>query len=544
MKASPVETKSSSYRVMAATLAVCVVLVVIAQIARGSFTGEFGDDEASHYISGLLIHDYLRDGLGSNPVAYLVRYHSHYPLVGIGHWGPAFYGLEALWMLIFSPSRVSVIALSAVITVATAGCVFYFGKRYLRLSDAGAGFAAIAFMINPVVQIGASEVMLDIPITLSCILAALAYTRYLETEGWLPSLLFGVAASAALLIKGNGALLALLPPFAILLSGKWHLLARPSFWAPAVLVVVLTGPWYYFTYSQVSPGFRYSWGLDYTSVAIPANAQILFHSVGPLVLLLAALGLWRSFTRRKGADAVGVSGAVALLLATWTFQSLAPAAIQERYLAPLLPPVLLLAALGAETIAGWIAASKPARFLPAMATMLAVALLSTVPAALAVAPKPREGIRELAPLVWANRDPQNPVVLISAKNTSEAAALAEIAMLDPARPSMIAVRGSRLLGGGGYNRLDYQPKFPDAARVAEELETLHVPLVLHQNDPDVYRHISQLDAVRAAAAPPWQVLGSAGATDKPFMLLKRPSAAGHKADIKRWLEITGPRALQ
>src|ERR1019366_1156413 len=69
-----------------ATVAILLLaLVIVLQIRSNAYVAEFGIDEAAHYVSGLMVHDYLRDGMGS-PVAFLRNFHSHYPLVGIGHW--------------------------------------------------------------------------------------------------------------------------------------------------------------------------------------------------------------------------------------------------------------------------------------------------------------------------------------------------------------------------------------------------------------------------------------------------------------------------
>ena len=49
-----------------------------------------------------------------------------YPLVGIGHWGPAFYGIEALWMLPMPATKGSLLILSAVIAAGLALAIFRF----------------------------------------------------------------------------------------------------------------------------------------------------------------------------------------------------------------------------------------------------------------------------------------------------------------------------------------------------------------------------------------------------------------------------------
>lgn len=527
------------------------VLILVTQLHLKSYISEFGDDEASHYISGLLIHDYLKSGFAMGPISYIKWYHSHYPLVGIGHWGPAFYGLEGVWMLIFSPSRSSVLLLSAVLATITATLIYWFGTTQLKLSRLAALFAGIAFVLCPIVQEDSSAVMLDMPITLGAFLSMIAYTRYMETGRWTYSVWFGLLAAVTMLIKGNGALLAVLPPAAIVLNRQWKLLARPSFWAAAVLVGVLVGPWYKLTYGIVAAGFRYTWGLAYTKVAVTENSTILLHSIGPVILLLGAIGLISGLGRLSGAPSSklagpGFKGIVALLIADWVFQSAAPAAIQDRYLSPLLPPLFLLAAVGTEALLDSLRQQVPSLFSSAAArgVVFAIVIISIIPAGLRAESKTPLGFRDLAKVAWANRTDTNPVTLIVAKESAEAAAVAELAMDDPARPSLFAVRGSRLLGGGGYNRTDYAPKFADAAQAAAAIDAAHVPLVLYQADPGGWAHVAQVDAARAQAAPPWQALAQAGSDRAPVTLYKRPQADGQSADIAAWLALTGPKGLQ
>src|SRR5262249_42178242 len=77
--------------------------------------------------------------------------------------------------------------------------------------------------------------------------AVLCFGRYLDTERLLPALGFGMFASLALMVKGTGFIPALVPPLALLFSGRFRLLASFSFWSPALLVGALCFPWYWTT---------------------------------------------------------------------------------------------------------------------------------------------------------------------------------------------------------------------------------------------------------------------------------------------------------
>jgi 4-amino-4-deoxy-L-arabinose transferase-like glycosyltransferase len=522
-------------------LALLTALTLYLQIRNNAFGAELGDDEASHYISGLLIRDYLLSGLPQSPIAYLANYHAHYPLIGIGHWGPAYYLVEGLWMLVLPPTIQAAIGLSTVFTVATAAVIYVYGVRKLQLGPILAAGAAALFVITPLVQSGSSTIMLDVPVAFLTICAAYAYTQYLETESPWASAAFGLFAVAAILTKGNGALLALTPPLAVLATRRWDLLRRWSFWLPAGIVVVLAGPWYLVTYGQVSAGFRYAWGTAYSWVATVENTKILIRDLSAPVLILAVLGVVAAVRERAAPVRTAALMLIVLTASVWIFQTIVPAAIQDRYLAPLIPPVVLLAALGGRfLVARW---SGPAR-VGASAVVAAVLLVATLPAALAIEPRPTLGIRRMAQLVWAEKPPANPVVLISAKASLEAAAIAELAQVDPRRPSLFAVRGSRLLGGGGYNRTDYVPKYATTGEVAGEIEQMRVPLVLYQDDPGGWRHVAQVEQVREAARPSWRLLGRAGTAASPISLYALPDAVSAPADFDAWVAMTRPRQLQ
>jgi len=535
----PIEFGLVALLALAATVAL--------QFAAGAHGAEFGDDEASHYVSGLLVHDYLLHGLPHSPIAYLKQFHSHYPLVGIGHWPPLYYGVEAVWMLLFSASRSSMLLLSAVVTAATATLSYGFVAR--RLGRLAGLFAALAFVVVPIVQKSSSELMLDVPVALTSLLAMIVYVRYLETESAWSAVLFALLAVAAMMVKGNGACLALLPPFAVLIGRRFDLLLKPSFWLPLPIVGVLTGPWYWLTYGQAEAGFRYHWGWDYLATATTENGAILLTTLGPVVLIAAAIGavamILAPYRRTSGSWLVGT---LALFAAIWTFQSLVPAAIQDRYLAQALPPLLMLALWGAwvcgDLVAGRIASgSQPHRLAGALSVLvLAVAL---APQALHLWTKPHRGYREAAQAAWAARRDDNPAVLIVADGLGEASTVAELAMADPHRPSLFAVRGSRLLGGGGYNREDYVPRFETPEQVMAAIDEYSIPLVLFHTDNGrkPWTHVAQIAAARRLYPERWQLISGDEQSPDSVLLFRIRGNDAKPADTVKLSALSAPKAL-
>src|SRR5689334_8946402 len=79
----------------------------------GTFHSEFGryQDEGMHYVTGLLIHDFIASGHWSHPMAFAKDYYAHFPKVGLGNWPPGFPLIQSPWTFLFGVSRNSVLLL-------------------------------------------------------------------------------------------------------------------------------------------------------------------------------------------------------------------------------------------------------------------------------------------------------------------------------------------------------------------------------------------------------------------------------------------------
>jgi hypothetical protein len=82
---------------------------VLLQWRGNAYGAEFAAaaDEPAHYVTGLMVHDYLARGFPSNPLEFARGFYSRYPKVAIGHWPPVFYIVQALWTSLFTESRAS-----------------------------------------------------------------------------------------------------------------------------------------------------------------------------------------------------------------------------------------------------------------------------------------------------------------------------------------------------------------------------------------------------------------------------------------------------
>src|ERR1035437_6474871 len=229
-------------------------LLVWMQRYLGAPQAEFGGtefpDEASHYISGLMLHDYLTKGLPQWPLSYATHYYIHIPYFAIGYWPPMFYVAESFWMILFGTARGHVLLLTALVSALIATLLFVTVRRTVGgLAAFGIG---LLFLLSPVVQQSSTAIMTDLPVALGTFAAILALARYIDSGRTSYAVLFGLLASSTILTKSSGFVLAALPPAVVLLTGRFHLLKRFSFWLMAIVVLVLCGPWFLFTRDLIS----------------------------------------------------------------------------------------------------------------------------------------------------------------------------------------------------------------------------------------------------------------------------------------------------
>src|SRR5882724_8050666 len=74
-------------------------IAVIFQALGGAYRSELSGypDEPAHYVTALMIRDYLTSGQWAHPIAFAENYYLHYPKVAFGMWGPGLHVLGASW---------------------------------------------------------------------------------------------------------------------------------------------------------------------------------------------------------------------------------------------------------------------------------------------------------------------------------------------------------------------------------------------------------------------------------------------------------------
>ncbi|QTL04520.1 hypothetical protein J5J86_04040 [Aquabacter sp. L1I39] len=493
-----------------------LVIIIFQQQAGGAFVAEFSAnnaDEASHYVTGLLFTDYARAGFPS-PLAFARDYYLHYPKVGIGHWPPLYYMAEGLLFLASSPATPVALflpALIAALLVASAG--FLAALALGPLVGVGVGTVLLAL---PLLREATLIIMLDLPVALLVLLAILAYGRYLAAPRWVPALIFGLLAAMAILTKGTGAALALVPPFAVLLTGRFGLLRRPDFWLPLPVVAVIAGPWTLGTYSMAASGFQYGWGTAFIRQAAETYWHGLLAGIGGPLVALAALGLlfvmvrtWRGGDEAPAAQPWAAVGAG--LLAVLAFQCIVPAGLDPRYLLPAAAPLLLMAAYGLMGVF-----SLLTRSWPLITGLLACLLLLVIasPFLLVTLAKPSVGMVPAARAAMAT-GAANPLILVGSDAMGEGALVASVAQADRAM-LYFALRGSKLLAVSDWNGKDYAPLYPDAAALMRGLDDLGIGYVVLDTSPVAQAILHNRQLAEAAAVYPdrFRLLGTYPRSDR------------------------------
>jgi uncharacterized membrane protein len=452
-------------------------LTLLLQFLSGTYTSEFAGyaDEPSHYVTGLMVRDYFVSGFHTPPLEYATGYYFHYPKVAIGHWPPLFYLIEALWMLAFSYSRVSILVLMAVITTLLATVL---ASNVRSLFGRWAGLLiGCAFVALPDVQSQTAQVMPEILLALFGFAAAIHFGRYLDTGELRDSLWFAVYATLCILTKGNGWAIVLMPPLAILLTRKFRLILSSSFWAGALLIASICLPWHAFTVKFV----KHVWIAKPGSVAyIGPNfidvLRLCAELPGLLLFLMAIVGMTVTclLPALRGRVPGGQWAAMtSLLLAVCVLNIIVPLTAEKRKLLMAVPPMLLLIAAGFRVLLDRVGpfGRSVQRLCVGAAIFFFLIQTFTIPKKLPL------GFIDAAGLALATQSAQPPIYLVSGTATGEGAFIAEVAMHDRTRRARV-VRATKGLAHSEWDGSNYRPLFKTTDEIRRYLNDLSASVIV------------------------------------------------------------------
>lgn len=343
---------------------VCTFLILFFQRLNGGFASDLGGDpdEAAHAVTALMVRDYVVDGLGQPPMQFAQQYYEAFPRVALGHYPPLYYILSVPF-LIPRASTSALFLLQALSLAGLATLTYHIGRRlFPRAQAAAAGIGVIALPLALKLSL---HVMSDVLLALLCLWAAILWAWYLRSPSIGRALVWGCVAAGAILTKGSGIGLCLLPPVATLLAGKWRLALTGSWWCSALPVAVLAAPWMLYSTNISKEGMTELSPWQYFLQAVPYHLKAMPAVFGwPLTMLGAAGvvgGLITGWRRRallpETASLAGMAvGMTAVLL-------LVPVGLSTRYMLTLAPATLLAATAALDWVQGGRLASMSKVFL-------------------------------------------------------------------------------------------------------------------------------------------------------------------------------------
>ncbi len=461
--------------------------------ATGGITRSFlGPDESAHYVNTLFIADWLCAGL-PDPMPFARDFYAHYPKLSIGHWPPGWYAVLAPGFALLWPSPFAAALWSAFVAGLPAVLVLW------ALNRAGAPrmglAAAVAMQTLPLVVGSAQSFLLDQPVALVVGLGAIAWLRAVEEPGWWRFALFGMLAAFAPLVKGNGALIALVPAIEILLARRWALLRDLRLWVVGVAVLLVVAPWYYVSFRISAGGFNYAPGLDYAWLALSTNVGALIGDLGWIALPLMAIGAVAGWRDERARPVVRL--AIAVIVATLTLQSIVPAALDPRYILPLIPWTVMLVALAIVLI--WRSGTRAARGIAVLAGVAALVL----PVAALVRAEPKRDMD--APAVVAVMRAVPGIWMVDGRAGGEGAIIAEAAWQDRGRRALWTARASQWLSGSDFMGRGYHLIARTPGEAAAILARIGVSgaVIVRDRMRDAYPHSAIL--TRAVEGGAYQV---------------------------------------
>jgi Dolichyl-phosphate-mannose-protein mannosyltransferase len=472
---SEIKVGYSPVLIRCAILASLFALAAILQFVSGVFGAEFSGypDEPAHYVTSLMIREYVTGPHPLSPLKFAEEYYHHYPKVAFGHWPPVFYVVQAFWMLIFSASRTSVRLEIAFTTALVAFSFWHEARRWF--GNLAALLAAALLVCIPLVQRSTDEEMAEMLLVLFCFWSTVYFGRFLESGKRSDSLWFGVYFSLAVLTKGSGWLLAIVPAIALVLTRQIRHLLAPAFWAGIALIAVFCLPWQLITLHSAEQGWTggSTPSIGYTLDALVQFSGMLVSVVGPVLSILIAIGIFTRVLVPMFAKSVDPVPAVmfALIVADWTFHSLVPAGVEDRKMIMAVPPLIYFLFAGGLWLADRIKLGRLAAW-----SRVSVAAIGTIVFATEVFATPiaiHYGYAEAANFVVSTPTLRNSTLLVSSGSIGEGLLISEVAMREP-RPRTVILRATKELAHVDWSGKHYESFFHSPSELLHYLKQAHV----------------------------------------------------------------------
>jgi hypothetical protein len=369
--------------------------------------------------------------------------------------------------------------------------------------------AGILLLLLPPVREGSQLMMLDTMVALLSLLAGYTLVRLLEKRTVWWAVMFGSLASLAILTKGTGMALAMVPLIIVVLTKRWAVVRRGIFWLPALVVAVVAGPWTVLTLHIVKNGWEYEMGWAYTQAAGKGFFRFLVDAAGPLLFVAAVYGVWLTIGKPFLQSEVRPVWAMlfGLLISTYIFQVLVPASIEQRYLMAGFPSLAAFVVVGIEAVLGqlheqgW---SRAAQVVVASAVMIVG--LSAMRKPQTVHTTGFGKLVEYAISRYSNYPKL--AILVCSDSTGEGLAISEFAVRAPKPGPYFVLRASKQLAKGDWMGRHYRVSFDDNESLKKYLESVPMTLILVDRSVDTepfMEHVAQVESILAEGQGMWRL---------------------------------------
>jgi hypothetical protein len=510
--------------------------------AYASDYSSYASDEAAHFVTSLMLRDFMVEGVFTDPWGFAREYYLHYPKVALGHWPPVLHTAVAGWMLVGGTSRTAMMAFVAACAAANATVIYLVGRRLL---GRWAGwFGGVLFLALPLTQESSAQLMTEHLVTLLMLVSVLQFARFVRTDRAGDALASGTLATLAILTRGSAWALIAVPPLVIFLTRRVGLLRSVNLWKSAIPVLLICVPWYILTIGiWTSDG---SWIEDsrlYWLWALIEYPVVIARALGVVIVVLTGVGLWSTVIRpwRSAVDPTWAA-LLALALATVMMHTAAPTPVDARYMLTVMPSLLLLAAAGVDCVAALIPSGSRSRFVtPLVASGVAVVSLSVtfeLPTHIH-----GEGYGALSSTLVATSPAAPRVYVIASDPHGEGGMVAAMASREN-RPGSIVLRGSKILTREDWFGRLIEDRFDTVEEVSRILDRIPVEVVILDNalsEAERSAYYRRLEAVVSGPETEWREVGAF-----PLIRAGRTSPQGLRMYVKRSpspVPVTVDRAL-
>ena len=291
-----------------------VAICLQAQAGRAYLPSDLiGSDPPAHFVTGVMLYDFLRYGRAIKPMHFAECFYAQYPKVALGHWPPVFYVLQAIWYMAFGATITAARWLCA--TIAAWSSWMLYRRCRMHLGRWHGIAAAGLFLAMPVVLTQSWDVMSDLLVAGFAFCAICSLSDFMESGDTKGSLYLALWSTLAILTKGTGWLLVVVIGAAPLVCGQIWYYSRWRYWLSFSLIIIASAPFYIVT-NALDLGYplnRRGYVHNFLSIL---REMSYFHWAAAILGILGLL-LGMRWWLKRGPLRFGMR--TALLMGTWCF---------------------------------------------------------------------------------------------------------------------------------------------------------------------------------------------------------------------------------